>query len=213
MKWILTAACLVLCAGCGSGRGHVSGPPLCVSRITWDGTVYYGAKFPSRLPATLALGTGGRPTCGGANGGEAGASSTVEVRRLAGVEPRVAVAVQGEPDHAYLARGYFVQLPSHPLHQALSESERLRSELRGCANTRPIAFEGTVHSSTGAAIAVSRGGSDAFLFVDPYTRVRGLVRDGLPYVAPGRRVAVEAVACLRPDGRLRKLVPRRISPA
>jgi Family of unknown function (DUF6281) len=213
MRRIVTAACLLLCVGCGSGERQVSGPPPCASRITWDGTVYYDERFPSRLPATLTLGTGGRPTCGDAHGGEAGASSTVEVRRLAGVDPRVAVAVQGEPEHAYLARGYFVQLPSHPLHQALSRAQRMRSELEGCADTRPLAFEGTVRSSTGATIGVSKGKGEAFLFVDQYTRVQGLARNGLPYVAPGQRIAVEAMVCLWPDGRLRKVVPRRISPA
>jgi hypothetical protein len=62
------------------------------------------------VPATLILGTGGRPTCADVNGGEAGASSTVEVRRLAGVDPSVAVAIGGEPDIAYLAREYAVRL-------------------------------------------------------------------------------------------------------
>jgi hypothetical protein len=65
------------------------------------------------VPATLLLGTGGRPTCGDVNGGEAGASSTVEVRRLAGVDPSVAVAIGGEPGVAYLAREYAVRLQRH----------------------------------------------------------------------------------------------------
>jgi Family of unknown function (DUF6281) len=109
MRRILTLAVLALvCAGCSSGSSDsVTGPGACPSRITWNGTVYYGAKFSSRRPATLVLGTGGRPTCGDVNGGEAGASSTVEVRRLAGVDPSVAVAVRGEPDVAYVARAYF----------------------------------------------------------------------------------------------------------
>ncbi|MFL5920979.1 MAG: hypothetical protein ACJ75Q_11610 [Gaiellaceae bacterium] len=214
MRRILTLACLPLAfTGCTSGERHVSGPPLCVSRVIWQGTVYYGNKFPSRLPATLILGTGGLPTCGDVNGGEAGASSIVEVRRLAGVDPRVAVAIRGEPDVAYLARGYFVQLPSHPLHQALSRSERSRSELKGCAETRPLTFKGTVRSSNGATIGVSRGRREAFLFVDAYTRVRGLERNGLPYVPLGPRISVRATACLWPDGRLRKLVPRLIAGA
>jgi len=65
------------------------------------------------VPATLILGTGGRPTCADVNGGEAGASSTVEVRRLVGVDPNVAVAIGGEPHVAYLAPEYVVH-PQHP---------------------------------------------------------------------------------------------------
>jgi hypothetical protein len=214
MRWILTAVCLAaVCSGCGSGELHVVGPPLCAARITWNGTVYYGETFSSLPPATLMLGTGGRPTCGGVNGGEAGASSTVEVRRLIGVDPRVAVAVNGEPEHAYVARGYFVQLPGHPLHGSLPPWQRSRSELTGCGATRPVELAGTVRSSTGAGIGVARGDGEAFLFVDPFTRVRGLERYGLPYVASGERVAVDATACLWPGGRLRKLVPRLIRPA
>jgi hypothetical protein len=115
MRRIVTAACLALaCAGCGSGSTDSSATQSCPSRITWQGTVYYGAKLDSRLPATLLLGTGGRPTCADVNGGEAGASSTVQVRRLAGVDPRVAVAIASEPDVAYVARKYFLRLQSEP---------------------------------------------------------------------------------------------------
>jgi hypothetical protein len=112
MRWILTAACLAAaCSGCSSGStDSITAPGHCPSRITWQGTIYYGTKLPSRVPATLILGTGGRPTCADVNGGEAGASSTVEVRRLAGVDPSVAVAIGGEPDVAYLARAYAVRL-------------------------------------------------------------------------------------------------------
>jgi len=214
MRWILTTVCLLaVCAGCRSGERDVAGPPVCAARVTWNGTIYYGETFSSLPPATLVLGTGGRPTCADVNGGEAGASSTVEVRRLIGVDPRVAVAVKGEPEHAYLARGYFVQLPSHPLHRSLRPWQRSRSELKGCAATRRVELAGTVRSSTGAGIGVARGRSKAFLFVDPFTRVRGLDRNGLPYVAPRQRVAVDATACLWPGGRLRKLVPRLVRPA
>jgi hypothetical protein len=223
MRWILTAVCLAaLCAGCRSGERHVTDPTLCAARVTWNGRVYYGETFASLPPATLLLGTGGRPTCGGINGGEAGASSTVQVRRLIGVDPRVAVAVKGEPEHAYLAPGYFVQLPSHPLHRSLPPRQRSRSELKGCAATRRVELAGTVRSSTGAGIVrsstgagigVARGRGEAFLFVDSFTRLRGLERYGLPYVAAGQHVAVDATACLWPGGRLRKLVPRLVRPA
>jgi len=43
---------------------------------------------------------------------------------MIGVDPRVGVAVEGEPEHAYLAVGYFVQLPSHPLHAGIEWTPR-----------------------------------------------------------------------------------------
>jgi hypothetical protein len=222
MRWILTGACLLLCAGCSSGSSPdlVSGG-ACAARITWDGTVYYGQVFPSRLPATLTLGTGGRPTCRDSYGGEAGASSTVDVRRLAGVDPRVAVAVRGEPDAAYLAAGYFVELPSHPLHQAIDWPARSLNELIGCSKSPPMRVEGTIRYGPSTSLDVSQRdevarryvGAEVLLFVDAQTRVERLSRNGLPYIADGTEIAVDAVGCLTREGKLAKLVPRRISPA
>jgi hypothetical protein len=223
MRWILTGACLLLCAGCSSDSSPdlVSGGASCAARITWNGTVYYGEAGFGRLPSTLMLGTGGRPTCRDSNGGEAGASTTVDVRRLAGVGPRVAVAVGGEPNVAYLARGYFIQLASHPLHAALEWSPRSLNELTGCAKSPPMRLEGIARPGGALVVEVSKRdevasryvGHEAFLFVDSYTQIEGFSRNGLPYIGPGTRVAVEAVACLWRNGTLRKVVPRRISPA
>lgn len=219
----MTAACLLLCAGCSSGSSHdrISAGGSCAARITWHGAVYYGERFPSRLPATLALGTGGRPTCRDSNGGEAGASTAVEVRRLAGVDPRVAVAVRGEREVAYLAAGYFLELPSHPLHGAIEWSPRSLNELSGCARPLAMQVEGTIRYGPSPMLDVSERdrvarryvGSEVLLFVDAHTRVERLSRNGLPYVAQGAAVAVDAVGCLMRDGKLAKLVPRRIAPA
>ena len=52
MRRIVTLAVLALaCVGCSSGSSDgIKGPDACPSRITWNGNVYYGAKFPSRRP-------------------------------------------------------------------------------------------------------------------------------------------------------------------
>ena len=224
MSRILTAALLVaVCAGCGASEHRVSGGSgSCADRITWQGAVYYGELFPSHLPATLTLGTGGRPTCRDSNGGEAGASSTVDVRRLAGVDPRVAVAIRGEPDVAYLAAGYFLQLPSHPLHHAVDWPPRSLNELIGCRLTPPFRIEGAIRYGPSASLDVWKRDETArryvpagkvLLFVDGKTQVQDLARNGVPYVAPGTEVAVDALGCLTHDGKLAKVVPRRISPA
>jgi len=56
-------------------------------------------------------------------------------------------------------------------------------------------------------------GAEVLLFVDAQTRVERLSRNGLPYIADGTEIAVDAVGCLTREGKLAKLVPRRISPA
>jgi hypothetical protein len=118
MRGIVTAALLVLlCAACSSGRQAGERTVACTARITWAGTVYYAYTLESARPGALTLGTGGRPTCTGTNGGEAGASSTVEVRKLPRIDPEVAVGVRGEPEHAYLAEQYYRKAPKQPLRE------------------------------------------------------------------------------------------------
>ena len=225
MRRIVTVALvLVAAAGCSSGSGHdvsPAGAGSCAARITWHGAVYFGQTFASLPPSTLTLGTGGRPTCRDSHGGEAGASSTVEVRRLPGVDPRIAVAVGGEQNVGYLAAGYFVVLPDHPLHGALEWSARSLNELIGCVKSPPMRLQGTVRYGPALMLDVSERddvarryvGAEALLFVDAQTRVQVLRRNGLAYLPSGADVAVEAIGCLTRDGRLRELVPRRIAPA
>ncbi len=143
------------------------------------------------------------------------------MRRLAGVDPRVAVAVRGEREVAYLAAGYFLELPSHPLHGAIEWSPRALNELSGCVRSPAMRIEGTLRYGPSPMLDVSERdrvarryvGSEALLFVDAHTRVERLSRGGLPYVGQGAAVAVDAVGCLTRDGTLAKLVPRRIAPA
>jgi hypothetical protein len=44
-------------------------------------------------------------------GGENGASRAVDVTEIAGIDPRVAIAVFGDWDHAYVAAGHSLRLP------------------------------------------------------------------------------------------------------
>jgi hypothetical protein len=158
--------------------------------------VYYSASI-AALPARgESLGLAGAPACRDALGGEAGASRAVEVSSIGGVDPRLAIAALDDARHGYFAAGYFVQLPSHPLHAFLLQPGP------GCVRGRPVSLAGTVERNAGSLTLRGRR-----VLVDARTRIEHLLRDGLPYVGVGRKVAVEAVSC---HG---ELVARRISPA
>jgi hypothetical protein len=103
---------LLLCAACGSTKDVVvKRSPLCRAVITWHEHLY----FPRRVAALPArreiLGVAGVPSCTDVLGGENGASRAVEVRRIAGIDPRVAIAVADDREHAYIAAGHSLRLP------------------------------------------------------------------------------------------------------
>ena len=106
MRWILYVGCLaLLCAACGSTQHVQARTPRCRAVITWHETFYYAKQF-AALPARGAsLGPAGVPTCTDVLGGENGASRAVEATEIAGVDPRIAIAVFGDGDHAYIAVG------------------------------------------------------------------------------------------------------------
>jgi hypothetical protein len=106
MRRIVYLGCLVLLtAGCGASRHVESRTPPCRAAITWHETFYY-AKPVAALPARgEGLGPAGVPSCIDVLGGETGASRAVEVSAIAGIDPRVAIAVFGDWDHAYVAAG------------------------------------------------------------------------------------------------------------
>ena len=113
MRRILYVGCLaLLCAACGSTQRVQTRTPRCRAAITWHETFYYAKRF-ATLPARgTSLGPAGVPSCTDVLGGENGASLAVEASRIAGIDPRVAIAVTGDGHHAYVAAGRSVPLPA-----------------------------------------------------------------------------------------------------
>jgi hypothetical protein len=112
MRRILYVALLaLLCAACGSTVRAEQRTPACRAAITWDGTFYYAKRSPALPPPDASLGQAGVPSCTDVLGGETGASRAVDVMRLAGIDPLVAIAVWGDWHHIYVAAGRSLQLP------------------------------------------------------------------------------------------------------
>jgi uncharacterized protein DUF6281 len=103
---------VVLSAGCGSTELlAVKRVPPCRSVVTWHQRLYYPREV-AALPVTGEnLGPGGVPSCKDALGGENGASRAVDIVRIGGIDPSVAIAVFGDGHHAYVAAGRSLRLP------------------------------------------------------------------------------------------------------
>jgi hypothetical protein len=112
MRRIFAAASVVLVAGCGSTQEAARRVPPCRSAITWHETLYYPREVAALPTRGAALGPAGVPSCTDVLGGENGASLAVDVSRIAGIDPRVAIAVSGDGRHAYVAAGRSVPLPA-----------------------------------------------------------------------------------------------------
>jgi Family of unknown function (DUF6281) len=98
---------VLLCASCGTARqAAVKRVPPCRTAITWHENLYYPHRVVA-LPARGAgLGLAGVPSCTDVLGGENGASRAVDVTEIAGIDPRVAIAVFGDRNYAYVAAGH-----------------------------------------------------------------------------------------------------------
>lgn len=195
----------------------------CVDRVIWNGTEYSGGGMtPGRVRHDGRLGEGEQPVCG-EGGCVEPASTGVEVLRLAGISPEVAVGVLNGGSQFYLAPGYFPQLPSHPLHRAIYGPQPGRpDEKRGFSCGPRFLLKGKLASPAawGALFLVEVDASEhdvgrydegggVPIFVYSGTEFTGVERNGLPFVEEDDRIAIEARECL--GGEARKLVAERLA--
>jgi hypothetical protein len=156
----------------------------CASAVQWNGNIYFGNAL--AMPHGRRLGTGTIPPC------ESGATAQrVSLNRLRGVNPTVALAVVGDQDTVFLAEGFFPQLASHPVHQAIRRRSGPLPRPRRCRSR----FErtGTV-TAVRPLLLRSEGDSVAIeLYAD--TRIRGFLRAGVPYLQVGDRIIVRGRVC------------------
>ena len=205
----------------GGGRGDTRRgvPPravatTCSAVVVWNRTQYFGSAAVWR-PLTRRLGTGTIPACGDSPGTPA---TRVDVYAFRNVPSGVAIGVRDSDRDAFLAPGYFPQLPSHPLHVGGRDEP---NEMRGCVPTPLMRLRGRVVWNvfhlrlrvTSRAGSVRRRyvASRTPIFIDARTRILGSRRNGLPYIGIGATVAVEARGCREAGARAPRIVARRIS--
>lgn len=183
----------------------------CLASVVWHGTHYYGMVVDNVIFGR-PLGEGAMPICGGTG------SQRVSVVSLAGIAPTVALGVEGDSAHGYLAPGYFPQLRSHPLHQGGRSSP---NATLGCTLEPIIRFSGTVLGNSYNLVvevwkkrrpAQLRFKARTLLLVDVHTHIYGQKRNGLPYVKLGEWVSVRAQPCRIRGAHDAKMIARSVYP-
>ena len=194
----------------------------CGSAVEWNGVTYEQIGDVS-VGLGAKLGEGVRPPCERGRGCSAPDAETATVMRVRGVDPDVAVSLAQDPS-PYAAPGYFVELPSHPLHSALFGGPRRPNAKAGWRCRPPFELRGEVSAVPPAVFRVDgeesevnvrryRDGDEGVaIVVDAETRIEGLARSGLPYVERGDRVSIVARECLASGARV-QLVAERIRAA
>ena len=197
----------------GSGSGS-----SCALAIRFNGVDYLGATMKQRLRLGRALGQATVPPCPDFNNPKAppAPGGGVDVVAIAGVAPSVAVGAAGDPHTAYVALGYFPELPSYPLHEGPG-----RDYTSGCRVTGTFNLTGTV-SQHGSSLLIhvnqrsgsleAEPGSTIQLLVDARTQVDGFDRNGLPYVTAGDNVRSTGVTCQFRGATSPAVVARTIAP-
>ena len=193
----------------------------CAFVIEWNGVRYDPWSNEGPVAFGNSVGQATLPFCDDTPGGcEHGHDESIEVFRVAGVDPHVALAAHaGAGQNLFLADGFFPQLPDHPLHAFIYESsqrpkERARAwqceEIRGLTGevvgSGPwprVRFEGDL---------VERDIGSTPLSVDSQTKIEGFDEFGLPRLLKGDKIQATVLECRTAGGRY-TVVPDSISPA
>lgn len=228
---LLMAVSIFIVGGCGGETGDTSGLGIegdCVANLIWNDVQYSSAGSPEeRLALGGRLGKGHIPRCSGAPGPE------LSVLRIRGVDPAVAVVVEGEgdPPYAWLAPGYVPESPEHPLHDPIygSPSEPNAEAGFRCEPPRQIraralntpAFDAAflqVAAEDGQWEPFLRAGDvDGIVSLDANTAVSGHERDGIPFIQAGDEFSLVLRECVGTEAEpgmagLRRLVVKHLGP-
>jgi hypothetical protein len=223
-------AAAVLLTGCGREGFREEGYPDvsdCLAQLDWNGVAYWGSGDLVK-PIFLGerLGKGRIPGCGN------DPDYQLNVVRIRGVSPSVAVAVAGDDwPYAWLAPGYLPESPLHPLHAAIYGSSALPDAEAGYLCGRPRSLRARAISTPSFDVEPLRvsaedknvqrfllqGNTDGIVTVDAETTVNGFELKGIPFVQTGDQFALVLRDC---TGRatnpgqagLRRLVVEEISP-
>lgn len=222
-----------MAAGCGGslGAGEPSPNLDCAYPLDWNDVRYHAG---GELPGTSELGPDlGRGVVRGCGSEDLGyyPDEDVEVRSVEGIDPAVAVAAstKDSPESfVWLAPGYLVESPRHPLHAAITKAfgldghegficgGSLTTEARALSTPRPgqpLEVEAEDHEVESLLVAP---GAQRLVLIEADTAISGLERHGVPFVKRGD----EFVLVLRPcDGNenepglagLRLLIADRLS--
>ena len=181
----------------------------CTPGVKLAGAFYQHAETRDGVAQGATLGGGVLPGCDdtvvlGPQGQRLDAPEPdvpVELQRIRGVSPKLAVARPGQPG-VFLAPGTFPQLPGHPLHRVLYGSRTAPDAMRDRTCGPPHRVTGYLPytpAAGGGMTLRTATGIDVPVVIDARTRVRGARRAaGQPIVAGGDALAVVGRRCSDP---------------
>jgi len=170
--------CLAFAACAGEQRRDIAD---CPSRIVFNGEKRFASSVRGDLPPVGPPLKARDPGCG-----QTTPAGDVVVYTLRGVAPEVALVAGSS---LYLSPAYFIQVRSHPLHDAVFGSPREPDEARGKPCRR-------------LASAVLRTEEVRGRWrLDSRTRIDAPLWNGVPQPRPGQTVRVQGVLC----GKTRKV--------
>lgn len=174
----------------------------CVARVVYDHVGYTGSHTKHAVHRGAWVGTGVLPACHDLiiNGQPApGERDTpVSVYRAGRAHPKIALMIRGDGDRSvYLAAGFLIESPKHPLHRAIygSASEPDAGSDPGCGK-RLVRSVGRVrYPVESGRIDLAGRERDRAIRIDTHTKLRGRTRLGVPYVGLGDHVVATGVRC------------------
>ena len=167
-----------------AARAVELGAEIAANAVLWNGNIYLGN--PLDMPRGSRVGTGTMPPCASGD-----APRRVSVHRIRGVNPPVALAVAGDHDSVFLAEGFFPQLASHPVHEAIRRRSGPLPRPRRCRSR--LERTGTVTAVRPLHVRSSNRTIALSLYAD--TRITGFLRAGEPYLQAGDRIIVRGRVC------------------
>jgi hypothetical protein len=173
---VLVALCL---AAAGCGRETDVGDGGCTAVVVWNDVSYAGVSLDPPYPRPGApLGDGMVPGCNDGGGDEP--ATSVDVREVEGLPPKVAVTIDGAPDALYTNPAYYVFRP-------LPDGPGRRRRGAACE------FAGEVVGVDYLRVRARR--REWLVRVDEATRTEGFDRGTMPYLRPDDRVRVRGHGC------------------
>lgn len=225
----MKARLTLLVAAATAAAATVAGAPgaamaSCTPGVKFDDAFYQLAETRKSLANGPALRGGVIPGCDdtvvlGPQGQRLDAPEPdvpVELQRIRGVSPKLAVVRPGRPG-VFLAPGTFPELPGHPLHRTLYGPRDVPDATRDRACGPPHRVTGFLPYTPGPGRPVTlrtAEGIDVTVVVDARTRFRGArLRAGQPVVAGGDALAVVGRRCSDPHERPLVAMRIRVRPA
>jgi hypothetical protein len=200
-----------------TSKSGVTYGAVCVAAVEWQGVTYRGDKLNQPARLGRSLGEGSIPNCSDTNLGNGTPAQTVAIVAIADLPTQQAVAVAGDPTHAYIAPGYFPQLPHTALHDLLYGPRNDLPDERGndCNNAETTEITATVRSANGGFLSVTGVDSPGLphqtpIFPDARTVIEGGGAE--PHVNAGDTIRAQVFVCRHPnDAHFLKLVATRIA--